>query len=58
MGDALIKSGIKESGHNADEILFIDDSPKNVEGGLNVGIKAVLYDRNTTTLRQLVQSNL
>ena len=49
---------IKESGHNADEILFIDDSPKNVEGGLNVGIKAVLYDRNATTLRQLVQSNL
>ncbi len=40
---------VKTAGVNKDEILFIDDSIENVEGGINFGIKSILY-KNTKNL--------
>jgi len=48
---------IRRSGYKADEILFIDDSQKNVDGGNAVGIHSVLLEPGAS-LRKLVEANL
>lgn len=40
---------VKKANVNKDEILFIDDGIKNVQGGTNFGIKSILYN-NTKNL--------
>ncbi len=37
---------------NADECIFIDDSPKNISGAEKVGIKGYLFDGDAKRLRQ------
>ena len=48
---------IAQSGHRADECLFIDDSQKNVDGALAVGMHAALLTPGTS-LRTVVEANL
>ena len=48
---------IKESGREPGECLFIDDSRKNVDGALAVGMKAALLEPGAS-LRELVYANL
>lgn len=45
---------IAGSGHKAEECLFIDDSQRNVDGALAVGMHAVLFRQDTDNLRELV----
>ncbi len=39
---------------NKEECIFIDDSPKNIAGAENVGIKGYLFDGNAETLREFL----
>ena len=48
---------IAGSGHKADECLFIDDSQKNIDGALAVGMHAVLLPPGAS-LRETVMANL
>lgn len=48
---------IARSGHKADECLFIDDSQKNIDGALAVGMHAVLLPPGAS-LRETVMANL
>lgn len=48
---------IEESGHPADECLFVDDSQRNVDGGNAAGMHAVLL-KPGASLRDLVYANL
>jgi putative hydrolase of the HAD superfamily len=48
---------IAGSGHQADECLFIDDSQKNVDGALAVGMHAALLPPGAS-LRSVVEANL
>ncbi|MBO4671108.1 MAG: HAD family phosphatase [Bacteroidales bacterium] len=47
-----------ESGHSAGECLFIDDSQRNVDGAIAVGMHAVLFRPDKDNLRALVTSTL
>lgn len=49
---------IEQSGHEAGECLFIDDSQKNVDGAIAVGMHAVLYHPGEESLRALVTDAL
>ena len=49
---------IAESGYSAGECLFIDDSQRNVDGALAVGMHAVLYRPGVDDLRTLVTGYL
>ena len=49
---------INGSGYKADECLFIDDSQRNVDGALAVGMHAVLYRPGAESLRTLVYDTL
>ena len=49
---------IAESGHSAGECLFIDDSQRNVDGALAVGMHAVLYRPGVDDLRTLIMNEL
>lgn len=51
-------TAIAESGHKADECLFIDDSQRNVDGAIAVGMHSVLYHPEQHNLRELVMSTL
>lgn len=51
-------TAIRESGHPADECLFIDDSQRNVDGALATGMHAVLYTPGKESLRELVTRTL
>ena len=42
-GREIFLESIRQTGFNADELLFIDDSPRNVEGARAVGMNAVDY---------------
>ena len=46
------------SGHKAGECLFIDDSQRNVDGAVAVGMHAVLYHPGEESLRTLVTDTL
>ena len=48
---------IEESGYKAAECLFIDDSRRNVDGAIAVGMNAVLLAPGAS-LRELVEANL
>lgn len=49
---------ISESGHEPGECLFIDDSQRNVDGAIAVGMHAVLFRQDTDNLRDLVTKAL
>ncbi len=53
----IFRTAISQSGFKAGEILFIDDSPSNVQGGSEAGMKSVLYTPGTS-LKQLIEANL
>ena len=38
---------MKEIGRSSDELLFIDDSQKNVDGAMAAGLPAVYYEPGT-----------
>lgn len=40
----------------AEECLFVDDRPINIDGGENVGIKGYLFDGNTDKLRNFINT--
>ena len=48
---------IAESGHKAEECLFVDDSQKNIDGALAVGMNAVLLSPGAS-LRALIKANI
>ena len=43
---------LNKYGLNADECLFVDDSPKNIAGAESVGIKGYLFDGDANKLRR------
>lgn len=49
---------IAQSGYSAGECLFIDDSPRNVDGAIAVGMQALLFRPDTDNLRELVTGAL
>ena len=53
----IYRQAIAQSGYKADECLFIDDSQKNVDGALAVGMHAVLLPPGAS-LREVVEANL
>lgn len=53
----IFHAAIAQSGYKADEILFIDDSASNVEGGRAAGMKSVLYTPGTS-LKSLVETSI
>ncbi len=53
----IFRQAIAASGHSVDEILFIDDSQSNVDGGKAVGLRSVLYKQGDD-LRDYVEANL
>ena len=53
----IYRRAIKESGHKPEECLFVDDSQKNIDGALAVGMNAVLLTPGTS-LRALIEANL
>ena len=53
----IYRQAIAGSGHSADECLFIDDSQKNVDGALAVGMHATLLPPGAS-LREVVEANL
>ena len=53
----IYRQAIAGSGYKADECLFIDDSQKNVDGALAVGMHAVLLPAGAS-LREVVEANL
>ena len=53
----IYRQAIAGGGHRADECLFIDDSQKNVDGALAVGMHAALL-KPGASLREVVEANL
>ena len=51
--EAFYKAVMKEIGRSSDELLFIDDSQKNVDGAMAAGLPAV-YDEPGTDLAELL----
>ena len=49
---------LEHSGHSAAESLFIDDSQRNVDGAIAVGMHAVLYRPGEETLREVLTNTL
>ena len=45
--EAFYKTVMKENGRSSDELLFIDDSQKNVDGAMAAGLPAVYYEPGT-----------
>lgn len=45
-------------GIKADESLFIDDSPKNIEGAERIGIRGYLFDGNSEKLREYLNTHI
>jgi len=45
--EAFYKAVMKEIGRSSDELLFIDDSQKNVDGAMAAGLPAVYYEPGT-----------
>lgn len=45
--EAFYKAVMKEIGRSSDELLFIDDSQKNVDGAMAAGLPAVYYELGT-----------
>lgn len=45
--EAFYKAVMKEIGRSSDELLFIDDSLKNVDGAMAAGLPAVYYEPGT-----------
>lgn len=56
-GKEIFLKSIEETGLQADELLFIDDSPRNTEAARGVGIKAVDYVQGSS-LRDAVEAAL
>jgi len=56
-GAEIYMESIRRTGHKAEELCFIDDSPKNVEAARKCGIKSALYVQGTD-LRATVESLL
>jgi putative hydrolase of the HAD superfamily len=56
-GPEIFSRAIAESGYAPEEILFIDDSPSNIEGAVPFGIRAALYVPGTP-LRGLIEKNI
>ena len=54
----IYEHAIAESGCKPEECLFIDDSQRNVDGGIAAGMHAVLYRPGIDSLRELVYSTL
>ena len=54
----IFRRAIEESGHPADECLFIDDSQTNVDGGIAAGMHAILFRPGIDNLRTLVTDTL
>ena len=45
--EAFYKAVIEDIGGDPDDMLFIDDSQKNVEGSIKAGLPAVYYEPGT-----------
>lgn len=55
---AIYRHLLAECGIRAEETLFIDDSPQNVEGARSVGITGYLFDGNADALRRYLKDAL
>lgn len=55
--EAFYRAVVKEIGIPADEMLFIDDSQKNVDGAIDAGLPAVFYEPGTD-LKALLSEKL
>lgn len=53
----IFRAAIARSGFKPEEILFIDDSPSNVQGGNSAGMKSVLYTPGTP-LKSLIDKHI
>lgn len=53
-----MKTSKSAENRKADECLFIDDSQRNVDGAIAVGMHSVLYHPEQHNLRELVMSTL
>ena len=56
-GAEIFNKAIEASGCAPEEILFIDDSPSNVQGAAALGIRSALYKQGTS-LRDLIEANI
>ena len=56
-GAEIFHKAIEVSGHKPEEILFIDDSPSNVQGAALVGIRSALFKQGGS-LRALIKSKI
>lgn len=52
---AFYKAVMEDIGHDPDEMLFIDDSQKNVDGAIAAGLPAVYYEPGTDLERLLAK---
>ena len=55
---AIYRHLLAECGIRAEETLFIDDSPQNIEGARSVGITGYLFDGNADALRRYLKDAL
>lgn len=56
-GPEIFREAIRRTGHDRSEILFVDDSPRNVKAGEENGLKSVLYVQGTN-LRDTIEPAL
>jgi putative hydrolase of the HAD superfamily len=59
--EKMYKTAIKSLNLTSNEVIFIDDNPKNCEGALNLGIKSIVLNRNTLSrsyIKYIKKSNL
>lgn len=56
-GAEIFQKAMEASGYKPEEILFIDDSPSNVQGAAAVGMHSALFKQGSS-LRALVKSKL
>ena len=52
---AFYQKALDMFGLTASECVFIDDSPGNVEGAVNMGIKGIVYNQDPGQLRHKLQ---
>ena len=53
-GTAIFHQLLEDSGAVPQETLFIDDSPANIETGIQIGLKTLLYNVDTNLQQQVI----
>ena len=56
-GQEIFRESIRRTGFKPEELLFIDDSPANVNAASNAGMRSVLYEYGTD-LREVLDNSL